>query len=150
MRTLEREVKSGLRRLSGGRIAGNVYIDETIVNDGLQTHGSAGRDARIEFQDANAIVVHYRLLRFRALLAEQIDLEGSPRIRVRLASILLAWTLERTLTLPYVQVHGRWITFDLGALTSMKEYHALWEHVQSVRLSTSPGKLTVHFSVQIA
>ncbi|MFN2447645.1 MAG: hypothetical protein ABR606_18925 [Vicinamibacterales bacterium] len=149
-RTLEREAATGWRRLSGTHIAGAVHIDQTIANETLQAHRPEARDVRLEFEDANTIIVRYRRLRFRAWLDEEMDLAGSPRVRVRLASMLLGWTLTRALTLPYVRVQGRWVIVDVGALPATDEYRAMWQHVRSVRFTTSPGKLVVHFTVQIA
>lgn len=147
---LEREVSSGCGRLSGTHLTGTIPVSEAVANDALQWLPDVPRGVRVEFHDANRIVVHYGVLHITLRLAETVDLAGPPRVHLRIASTVVAWTLRQVINVPHVRIDGTHVTVDLGAILALRAYAALWPHVRRVHLVTAPQVLAMEFDVRIA
>jgi hypothetical protein len=146
---VERELQNGARGLRGTNVAGVVPLTQALLNDLLKNSASAAREVTVEIHPANRIVVHYGAFHFEAVLADVMELGASPTLSLTLASTVIAWTMKRTLNMPGLQIEGKRVTFDVGAVDALRAYRELWPHIKSVKLGTEPGVLIVVFEVLI-
>jgi hypothetical protein len=145
----ERELQSGARGLRGMNVAGVVPLTQPLLNELLKNSGSAPRDVSLEIHAANKIVVHYGAFHVEAVLDDVMKLGTSPTISLTLASTVIAWTMKRTVNMPGLQIDGKRVTVDIGAVDALRGYRELWPHIKSVKLGTEPGVLTVVFEILI-
>jgi hypothetical protein len=144
-----READSGFARLRGTRIDGSIPLAQTTLNDLVQQSAPAPRGVQMELHPANRLVVQYGLLHVTAVLDEELDVGSSLRLRLRLASAVIAWTLRRTVRHPAVTIDGRVVTVDLGRMTPISDYRHIWRHLRRVRVTTASGQLLVQFQFAI-
>lgn len=143
---LEREADAGFPGFPGARVAGTIPVTEDFVNAVLETAAPAMlKGIRLEFHEANRIVIRYGLLHASAVIGENVDLQGSPKLTLRLASGMIAWGLRKTVDKPFVQFDGTLVTVDLGEVIPLEEYGRFLALAKSVRLRTSPRQLAVDF-----
>jgi hypothetical protein len=147
---LAANVSTALQRFRGLQLKGTIPVPARIINELAREVERVPRDLRIEIEDSNRIVARFGVLRVTAVLADALQLGGSPRITLQLASAVVAWTLRRVLRIPEVTFDGRLVTIDLGRAPALQPYRELLSHVRSVSLTTSPGVLHVRFEVVVA
>ena len=149
LQVFERELAIGCPGLRGTRVTGTVPITQAVVNDILRASDGASRHVQVEIHPANRIVLHYSALHVEAVLDDALVVGEAPTLSVRLESAIVAWTLKRSLTIPGVQLDGRHITVNLGAVEALHPYRQLFPHIKAVTFATSEGLLNVRFELAI-
>ena len=138
-----------LAQLTGTRAQGTVQISEAALNElvGLASHGHT--PPTIQLMHDNRLEVRYGLVHARAQLPSAIEPGPAPRLTLKLASVVVAWALRAVLRSPFIEFHGRLVTVHLAAVPALGPYRALWPHLTSARLATSPGVLRVGLDIAI-
>jgi len=138
------DAPGGLAQLKGMRLTGEIPLREGVINDALRSR-TPWRDLMISVEDRNQIVLRKGLFHVTATLDETVDTRHTPRIRLRLASAVIAWTVGRLVRLPYVTLDGQIVTIDLGAMPPVREWEPVLRHLRRATLTTTRGVLRVQF-----
>jgi hypothetical protein len=138
------DAPGGLAQLKGMRLTGEIPLREGVINDALRSH-TPWRDLMMSVEDRNQIVLRKGLFHVTATLDETVDTGHTPRIRLRLASAVIAWTVGRLVRLPYLTVDGQIVTIDLGAMPPVLEWEPVLRHLRRATLRTTRGMLQVQF-----
>jgi hypothetical protein len=134
----------GLAQLKGMRLTGEIPLREGVINDALRSRASAS-DLMVTIEDRNRIVLRKGLFSATATLDETVDIGHTPKIRLRLASVVIAWTLGRLVRLPYLTIDGRIVTIDVGGLPPVRGWEPVLRHLRRAALTTTRGVLQVQF-----
>jgi hypothetical protein len=96
------------------------------------------------------VLVRYGVVHARAELPAAIEAGPSPRLTLRLASVLVAMGLKAVVRQPYIHIHGRFLTIALADVPALHPWRDGWRHVKQIRFATAPGALRVGVAVAIA
>ena len=146
---LKTDVRGGLRQLEGMRLTGEIPVREGVINDVL-AHHAGSRGVMVHIEEANHLIVRKGLWHATATLDQTVNTEGTPRISVRLASALIAWTLARIVRLPYLTIDGRFVTIDLGRVPALRAWEPALRQVRRATLTTTRGVLHARFEWWVA
>ena len=138
------DAPGGLAQLTGMRLTGEIPLRESVINDALQSR-TPSRDLIVSIEDRNQIVFRKGLFHVTATLDEMVDTGHTPKIRLRLASVVVAWTLGRVVRLPFLTIDGRIVTIDLRAMPPVREWEPVFRHLRRATLTTTRGVLHLQF-----
>ncbi|HXG90612.1 MAG TPA: hypothetical protein VNJ02_20010 [Vicinamibacterales bacterium] len=150
MKTLEEELRTGFRGLSGSQVAGSLRVPERVVNETLRDAGGLTSQVQVEIKAANKLVIHYKSFHVEAALAPELEVGASPRLHVDLTSTMIAWTLKTMLVMPGISINGKRITVDLAEVAQLRPYRENLRHVRQLRFATTPGLIELQFDVAVA
>jgi hypothetical protein len=147
---IEEEAGSGFPRLAGARVSGTLRITQAALNDKIRHLRQVPPGVALDVRAGNEVAVRYGLLQATAVVDEAVELSGGPpRIRLVLASGLVAVGLRVVLRGPAMFVDGRRLTIDLAALDPAGKHRHYWPLLRRVRLRTTPGQVHVEFEAAV-
>jgi hypothetical protein len=138
-----------LAELTGSRAAGTVQIAEPALNEFLQAIAGGVTHPVISLLPGNTVAVRYGVLHARAALPSAMEVGASPRLTLRLASVLVALGLKAVVHQRFIHIHGRQLTIDLASVPALAAWRESWRHLRQVTFETAPGALRVGFIVAI-
>lgn len=137
-------------QLAGSHASGTLQIDTRAINDVLALlAGTPSSAPSLELMPNNTVMVRYGVLHARAELPQRVRFEQSPRLSVRLASLLVAWAIKAAVRQPFVHIHGRQLTIDLAAVPALSGWRDLWKYLHQLSFETTPSALRVGFVVMV-
>jgi hypothetical protein len=147
---LEQEASSGFPHLAGARVSGTVRLRQDVLNAGLQRVREVPAGLGLDVSGGNRIAVHYGLVRVTGVIDENVDVSGGvPRVRIELASALVALGLRAVLRGPLMVIEGRNLIVDLAALDAVAQQRRYWALLRKVRLRTMPGLVLVDLEAAV-
>jgi hypothetical protein len=136
-------------QLSGTHAAGTLQIAQSAMNDALAAIGAGRTPPAIEMQPANTMLVRFGMLHAHATLPPRLEAGASPRLTLRLRSLLVAMALRAAVHQPFIHIHGRQLTIELSAIPAFQEWRELWKFLELAEFETVPGALRIRFSVRV-
>lgn len=135
--------------LAGSRASGTLQLAERAINELLQSLAGAAAQLSIELQSERTLLVRYGMFHAHAQLPLTLAVGESPRLTLRLASLVVAVALKAMVRQPFIRVHGRYVTIELASIPELTAWRDLWKHVQHLAFEVSPGALRVHFVIAV-
>ncbi len=148
--TIRLEMAAGLPRLHGGRVDVHVPIRQPAVDTILRLIPGVPGDLAVEIGDDRHVQVSYGVFRAGARLHQAAVAGPAPVVVLSLASQLVAWGLRAVALPPFVRVAGRDIEIHLAAVPALRDLAPAWRHVSGITFDSTPGRLDVRVSVDIA
>lgn len=147
--TLRREAATGFPAFAGARVHAAVPLTQVLLNEVLRRVEGVPPGLVLDVQPGNRLVVRYGLVHATAALdPDALVGDGPPKILLELDSTMIAWTLSKAVAVKGVDISGRRVTIDLGALDRLTPYRDYWRHIERLRLQTTAG--VVHLDVEAA
>ena len=141
---LEQEASSGFPHLAGARVSGTVRVKQDLLNDWLRRVRQLPAGVQVDVGVGNHVAVRYGMIQVTGIIDENVDMSGgAPRIRLELASALVALGLRAVLRGPLMVIDGRHLIVDLAALEAIGQQRRYWSLLRRVRLRTTPGQVQV-------
>jgi hypothetical protein len=138
-----------LGQLSGSRAEGTLQIAESAINEALAQNVGHGRHPMLEMQPDNIVLVRYGVFHAHARLPRSADVDASPVVTLRLASLTVAWGLKVFVHQPFIHIHGRQLTIELAAMPVPPPWNDWWRHVRHLTFETVAGALRIGFTLDI-
>jgi hypothetical protein len=135
-----------LQQVAGSHVNGSFRIQESTVNELLRRGPAPLSACDVAIAAGNRIVVRYGMLHATATI-DGYDAGPSPRLRLTLASLVVALALRAWLRQPYVQASGRQVEVAIAAVPALAPYAAIWPHVRRVHIETAPARARVDVEV---
>ena len=148
--TIRLEVAAGLPRLRGSRVDVYLPIRQPAIDAVLRLIPGVPGDLAIEIGDDRHLQVSYGVFRAGARLHHAAVAGPAPVVVLSLASQLVAWGLRAVTLPPFVSVSGRDIEIHLAAVPALRDLAPAWRHVSGITFDSTPGRLDVRASVDIA
>lgn len=146
---LRAEVRAGLPRLRGGRVAVFVPVSQRVIDTVLRLVPGVPHDLAIDVGDDRRVQVRYGVFHANARLHPTAVLVPTPVILLELASQLVAWGLRRAPLPPFVRIAGRHVEIHLADVPALREAAPLWRHVEQITFDSTPGRLEVRVALDI-
>jgi len=143
-------IQHWIEGLSGSRLEGTFRLSAAGINDLLARAAGGGTVPDVTLLPENRLVVQYGVLQVGARLEPVVRTRPAPQITLVLDSMMLAWGLRLAVQKPFLQVRGREVTLDLGAIPALASWRDVWRHVRAAELATAPGALLVRLDVAIS
>ena len=138
-----------LKHFFDTHVAGALKLSEAALNELLNTTESPVRGATISVAPDNEVVIRYGMLHARVTLPHVIDVGAAPRVRLRLASLLVGVAVSAALRQPYIRVSGREITIALADVPALHGFREMWPYVKSAGLRTDGRAVVMDFRVSV-
>jgi len=136
-------------QVAGTHVNGTVRVAAAGLNELLRAGPAPLSGCDVAVAAGNRVVVRYGMLRATATI-DGVETGPSPRLQVSLASFVVALAVRAALRQPFVQVRGRLVVVDLGAVPALRPYAALFPHVRRVDIETAPGELRVGVEILVS
>jgi hypothetical protein len=137
-----------LRQLAGTHVDGSFQIEASTLNELVRLSPAPLSACEIEIAGGNRVVVRYGMLHATATI-DGYEAGPSPRLRLTLASLVVALALRAWLRQPYVHASGRQVEVEIAAVPALAPYAAIWPHVRRVHIETAPARARVDVEILV-
>lgn len=146
--SLKTEFDNGFPALRGTRIAGEIPLSQSVLNEILSHSAPAAGFASLELKEFNTIVV--RILGFLPLTATIVRVDPPLRIVFHLPfAVRLAASMVQSRLPSYVRIKGGEAAVDLSAVPQLAQYPQVSKYVRITQLRTSSSRLIVSFEIEV-
>ena len=142
------DILDRLHQFAGTHLRASVTGAEATVNELLRMSPAPLSGAVAELAPGNRIVVRYGVLHATARI-EAFQPGPAPRLRLSLASLVVAVAVRAAVRQPSVRVSGREVTVDLAAVPALVPYAAIWPHLRRLDIATSAGRVTIDVEIAV-
>lgn len=133
-----------IEQLRGTTLEGQLQLEERSINELL--HAIAPRrQLTLQVSDNNRILVQVGSFHANATIARQVSLSPTPRLQLRLDSLLIATALRAIAPQPLVRVRGREVEIDLAAVPGIEDALGWLSHLTRLDIVTRSSTLRLHF-----
>jgi len=131
-------------RLRGTAVRGRLQLDERSINELLHVL-SPQRNVTLRLSANNRILVQVGSFHANATLGSRVWLSPTPRVLLRLDSLLVATGLRALAPQPLVTVRGREVEIDVAAVPGLDAARDWLSHLSSLDIVTAPAMVQLQF-----
>jgi hypothetical protein len=142
------EIIQRRRQFTGTHLHGTLQVGESTVKELLRAAPPPLSGCDVAVAADNRLVVRYGMLQATATI-EGFEPGPSPRLRLSLASFLIALGVKAAVRASFVHVTGRQVVIDLGAVPALQPYAPLFPYVRRMDVATAPGRILVDVAISV-